>query len=290
MDGSEPSQDQTEQSSGEDEEVAEEDQADADSSNSAKRVRSLQPKYPRHNVERALRIAKAIFDQNGGRPATPHEAAAFVGSKSTKGQFGVEMASAKKYGFLETDDQGRLVLTNRARRALAPQSPTDRTSAFQEAVLAAPDISAVYNFYRGQSLPDPQFLNNALTERFKIPAEKTAEFLTIFYDDIKSAELLDESGERPRLIDIGRDEAHKPGPGKQQPAKAAKSLLTHDATCFVVQPFAAPLGGYYDSIYEPAIRQTASILCELTTRFLPPAKSWIRSGEEYRRRVFSWRS
>ena len=70
MDGSEPSQDQTEQSSGEDEEVAEEDQADADSSNSAKRVRSLQPKYPRHNVERALRIAKAIFDQNGG--GLPH--------------------------------------------------------------------------------------------------------------------------------------------------------------------------------------------------------------------------
>jgi hypothetical protein len=123
-------------------------------------------------------------------------------------------------------------------------------------VLAAPDISAVYNFYRGQSLPDPQFLNNALTERFKIPAEKTAEFLAIFYDDVKSAELLDESGERRRLLDIGRDEAHKPGPGKPQPAKVSKSLRTDGASCFVVQPFAGPLGTYYKLIYEPAIEQT----------------------------------
>jgi hypothetical protein len=32
-------------------------------------------KYPRHSVERALRIPKAILDQNAGKPVTPEEAA-----------------------------------------------------------------------------------------------------------------------------------------------------------------------------------------------------------------------
>ncbi|MDQ2984762.1 MAG: hypothetical protein M3R70_12715 [Actinomycetota bacterium] len=80
------------------------------------------------------------------------------------GAFTVELSSAKKYGFLSSD-AGKLVLQGRARKAIAPQSETDRVTALRDAVLAAPDLSAVYNFYRGESLPDEQFFINALTPR-----------------------------------------------------------------------------------------------------------------------------
>jgi hypothetical protein len=36
-------------------------------------------KFPRHSVSKSLRIAKAILEQNAGKPCTPSEAAAFVG-------------------------------------------------------------------------------------------------------------------------------------------------------------------------------------------------------------------
>ncbi|WP_211357410.1 hypothetical protein [Nocardioides rubriscoriae] len=217
----------------------------------AKKAAASVPKYPRHSVERALRIPQAIYNQNAANPATPTEAAKFLGGTGVSGAFNVEMSSAKKYGFLESED-GKLVVTDRARKAIAPQSNDDKRNALRDAILAAPEMSAVYNFYRGENLPDNQFLVNALTDRFKIPADKVPEFLDLFTESIKSAGLLDESGERPRLFDIGRDEAHKPG-GKS--AAKAKAAAVTGATCFIMQPFAAPLGGYYESIFKPAVTQ-----------------------------------
>ncbi|TWG18477.1 hypothetical protein FHU34_113823 [Micromonospora taraxaci] len=207
-------------------------------------------KFPRHAVERALRIPRAIYEQNGGRPATPREAVAFAGGTSLTGAYELEISSSKKYGFLESES-GRLALTDRARKAIAPQSENDRLGALRDAVLAAPDISTVYNYYRGENLPDRPFLVNALVDRFNIPSDKVTEFLEIFEESIKSAKLIDETGERPKLIDAGRDDAHKPPAGVAAP----RAAVAAGTTCFVMQPFSGALGGYYESIYKPAIEQ-----------------------------------
>jgi hypothetical protein len=223
----------------------------AKSKSSTARV-AQQAKYPRHSVEQALRIPKAIYEQNAGNPCTVKEAAAFTGATSVSGNFNVEVSSAKKYGFLSSDG-GKLVLEDRARKAIAPQSETDRVTALREAVLAAPDLSTVYNFYRGENLPDDQFFINALTDRFGIPTDKVAEFREVFNESIRAADLLDESGERPRLIDVGRDEAHRPVEGKA--TSSTKIEVAAGTTCFVMQPFGGTLGGYYESIFKPAIEQ-----------------------------------
>jgi hypothetical protein len=211
---------------------------------------AVTPKYPRHDVERALRIPQAIYDQNGGKPATANQAVKFAGGGSASGPWRVEISSAKKYGFLDTTDDGMILPTERARRAIAPQAENDRLKAFRDAILDAPEISEVYNHYRGENLPDEQFFVNALTERFKLPPDKIVEFLGIFNQDMRSAQLLDESGERPRLVDIGRDDG-RPKQTEQAARKAAKA----GASCFVVQPFASPFGGYFDLIFKPAIEQ-----------------------------------
>jgi len=213
------------------------------------RTKTAQAKFPRHSVERALRIPRAIYEQNAGNPATPKEAAVFTGGTAVSGPFNVEISSAKKYGFL-TSEGGKLVVTDRARKAIAPQSESDRLSAIREAILAAPEISNVYNYYRGENLPDNQFLVNALTDRFQIPSDKTGEFLPIFMESIRAAELIDENGERARLIDVGRDESHRPASGK-----STRVPVSAGTSCFVVQPFASPFGAYYESIFKPAIEQ-----------------------------------
>ena len=59
--------------------------------------------YPRHPLERALRIPRAILEQNAGRPCTPAEAAKFAGG-SFSGPFKSELASAGKYGFARRCD------------------------------------------------------------------------------------------------------------------------------------------------------------------------------------------
>lgn len=208
-------------------------------------------KFPRHSVDRALRIPKAIYDQNGGKPATLQEAVAFTGGTAVSGPFRTEVSSAKKYGFLEPADGGKVGVTDRARQAIAPQSENDRLNAIREAILAAPDISDVYNFYRGENLPDQQFFVNALTDRFGLPTDKVGEFLEIFNDAMQTAHLIDEDGERPRLVDLGRDEEHRP----RKPTAASRKPAAKGTSCFVMQPFGGHLGGYFESIYKPAIEQ-----------------------------------
>ena len=60
----------------------------------------LRAKFPRHSVVKALRIPRAILEQNAGKASTQPEAAAFVGV-GYGGPFNVEIGSAIKYGFLE---------------------------------------------------------------------------------------------------------------------------------------------------------------------------------------------
>src|SRR6266699_7155529 len=79
-------------------------------------------KYPRHSVEKALRIPKAILEQNAGKPCTTEQAAAFLGVGS-KGPFGVEIGSATKYGFLERPEKGKIQPTDLARKILRPKTP-----------------------------------------------------------------------------------------------------------------------------------------------------------------------
>jgi len=207
-------------------------------------------KFPRHDVISALRVPEALYKQNGGNPATAKEAVVFAGGTSLNGNWKLEISSSKKYGFLESRGN-QVAITDRARRAIAPQSEIDRLSALREAILLAPEVSDVYNFYRGESLPDEKFLINALVDKFGIPLDKISDFLQVFKDSLNAAELIDESGERPRLIDIGRDESHKSAAGKRPTA----GNLVPGATCFVMQPFAPPIGTYYESVFKPAIEQ-----------------------------------
>ena len=210
-----------------------------------------QVNYPRHAVENALRVPRAIYDQNAGKPTSLDDAAKFTTGGKPSGRFASEVASAKKYGFLRSDD-GKLIPEERARQAIAPQSETDRISALREAVLAAPHLSDVYDHYRGAKLPDEPFFQNALTDRFGIPSDKVSEFAQIFLESMRSAELIDESGDHARLVDAGRDEALA---GDVTSSRKAKHTAVEGTTCFVMQPFDGYLGEYYEKIFKPAIEK-----------------------------------
>lgn len=221
-----------------------------------------QARFPRHSVDRALRIPKAILEQNAGQPTTPLEAAQFLGLSSAGGPFGVEISSSKKYGFLSVAGS-KLEVTPRARRALAPENESDRVNALREAILEAPDISDVYNFYRGENVPDKPFFVNALTNRFKIPADKVTDFEHVFDESILAAELLDQTGDRARLVDIGRETTGNAV--SEAKLRTLRSKAVAGDSCFVMQPFAAPLGTYYDLVYRPAIEQCGLVAVRADT-------------------------
>lgn len=123
--------------------------------------------------------------------------------------------------------------------------------------LKAPDISTVYSHYRGENLPDMQFFDNALVDKFGIPKDKVAEFKTIFLDTLNKPKLIEEHNGKQRLLDVSGDVPATSG--SSDVLKKLGKSVTLDAgdSCFVMMPFAAPLGNYYEKVYKPAIEKAA---------------------------------
>lgn len=209
-------------------------------------------KYPRHSVKMALRIPRAILDQNAGKATSDREALEFAGL-GYNGPSRVELSSSSKYGFLERPSKGQVAPTDLAKRVLRPQNPRDEIDGLREAVLKAPDISAVYTHYRGENLPDEPFLTNALVDNFKIPAQKVSEFRTILLGTLDEAGLLEAHGDKKRVLDIATGTAYaEAGAASLKRLEKAAKPVSSD-TCFVMMPFAEPIGGYYATVYEPAV-------------------------------------
>jgi hypothetical protein len=217
--------------------------------------RSSVSNYPRHSAEAALRIPKAILDQNAGKPTTDKQAAEFLGLKTAKGPFAVEISSGIKYGLLNRPSTGKLDVTDLARQILRPKAEEDVTKGYQQAVLNAPTLSDVYLHYRGENLPDRQFFDNALEDTFKIPKDKLSEFKDVFTKSLKAAQLCEEHDGRVRILHSATDaEPLAVGDERIQKISASAGVKSTD-TCFVMMPFRPPIGGYYESVYKPAIEK-----------------------------------
>lgn len=212
-------------------------------------------KFPRHSVAKAIRIPSMLFEQNAGKACTRQEAARFFGLSSPAGPFAVEISSALKYGLLEQPESGKIQPTPLAKQILRPQSPTDVVDGYRQAILNAPDISEVYQHYRGENLPDDQFLRNTVVETYKVPAEAFSEFKQVLLESLETAELLSRHGDKIRIADAtNRDPSAPTQSDRLKKLERTTSVGAHD-TCFVMQPFAVPLGDYYEKIYKPAIEK-----------------------------------
>jgi len=220
-------------------------------------METTRAKYPRHSVERALRIPKAILDQNAGKAVTPEQAAALFGGSSSKGPFAVEISSATKYGFLEREG-GKLKLTDLARRILRPTSTDDAIKGYHEAVLRAPDISDVYKHYRGENLPDDEtFLRNTIVDTYHIPESDFPDFKRIFLESLETANLLQKHGDKTRVLDVSGEVIEPEEKSTRIRKLGAGAAVRAGETCFVMQPFAPPHGDYYEKIFKPAIEKTS---------------------------------
>ena len=221
------------------------------------RARSAKPKpkYPRHSLEKVLRIPKAILEQNAGKECTDKDAAGFVGLTTAKGPFNVEINSSIKYGLLKRPSSGKIAITDLGKKVLRPQDADGELAGLREAVLKAPDVSDVYNHYRGENLPDDQFFDNALADKFKIPQEKHQEFKAVFLETLEKAKLIEERNGKRRVIDFSK--GGEPGVDSSARLKKLGKDVTIAAgdTCFVMMPFAVPHGNYYSLVYEPAIKK-----------------------------------
>ena len=212
--------------------------------------------FPKDSLGKCLRIPQGILDQNAGNECTDREASSFAKLGWT-GLIGVEISSAIKYGLLERPSPGKVKPTDLARKIIRPQQAKDRIDGLREAVQKAPVIGDFYKRYRGENLPDKEFLVNTAVDSFKVKREKVEEFIDVFLQTLKDAELLEDvGGGKNRVLDATLPAEVGSGVGEEQIKKLSKGVTVQATdSCFVMMPFADPLGGYYATVYQPAIEK-----------------------------------
>lgn len=213
--------------------------------------------YPKQPISKILRLPQAIIDQNAGKECTPKETAQYLGIGLT-GPFHVEISSAKKYGLLESTGTSKIKPTELAKKILRPQSHDDELNGIREAVINAPVIGDVYKHYRGENLPDHKFFENTLIDTFNIPKDKVDEFTNVFTESLTYAKLFEKIGNKTRVLDVSSQNLNDTfSEGKVETKKGSSKTSTISAgdSCFVMMPFAPPLGDYYSQIFEPAINK-----------------------------------
>src|SRR5688572_11369428 len=77
--------------------------------------------YPRHTVEKALRIPKAILEQNAGKECSEADSAKYCGV-GYNGPYRLEVSSALKYGLLERTGPSQIRPTELAKKIIKPKS------------------------------------------------------------------------------------------------------------------------------------------------------------------------
>jgi hypothetical protein len=87
------------------------------------------------------------------------------------------------------------------------------------------------------------------------PKEKVDEFIEVFLETLKGAKLLEDlAGGKTRVLDATLPAEVGRGVGEEQIKKLSKGVTVQATdSCFVMMPFVEPLGGYYTTVYQPAI-------------------------------------
>lgn len=210
--------------------------------------------FPKNTLEDAIKIARAIEEQNAGNPMKPDMLAKAVGFNSTSDwRFLDLLRSANQYGLVSgTGKISPAGLTDLGRDVVSPSSPSARPRALAEAFRTVDDFRKVEDFYKGKRLPEDEFFENTLFREFSIPRERIKAFTETFTSNLNYLHAFRADRNAPGPIlesDLRPSEPEIPGPIDGQ---SGRQFLD---TCFVMMPFGHWMDTYYREIFVPAIKE-----------------------------------
>ena len=210
--------------------------------------------FPKNTLEDAIRVARAIEEQNAGNPMRPELLMKAVGFKTLADwRFSDLLRSANLYGLVTgTGKTTPVALTDIGRDIVAPSSPSARPKALRDAFRSVEDFKKVEDFYQGKKLPEDEFFENTLNREFSIPRERVKAFIETFTSNLNYLHAFrpDRTSPGPTIErDFRPSEPDLPAP--TDPGSGRQFL----DTCFVMMPFGEWMDTYYREIFVPAIRE-----------------------------------
>lgn len=159
------------------------DQAQATgSAASAKPKRERIPRpYPSLHLEKALQIALAIKENNAGNPWPPGQVAKAIGIGEKSSSLDFATRASQMYGLTSgTRAATYISLETIGREIVYAPGAEAELAARRRAFLNVDIFSKVLEYYKGNQLPELDFLSNTLSSEFGLPKAWHEEFRSIF--------------------------------------------------------------------------------------------------------------
>ena len=155
-----------------------------------KKVYLNQTDVPRHSLEEAMRVPRAISDEYGKQPTSPLDIAAALDVKPSSGGFRYLCGAAVAYGLTDGGPTvPQISLTDLGRRIVAPRKEGDDIAAMRQALLQPRVIQQFLARYDGSKLPTDRIGTNVL-ESMGVPADATARTFNLIVDEARRLGML----------------------------------------------------------------------------------------------------
>jgi predicted nucleotide-binding protein len=155
-----------------------------------------QTDVPRHTLDEALRIPRAIADNYGKEPTRPLDVAAALEIMPTSSGFRTLAGAAVAYGLTDGGPNAELIgLTDLGRRIIAPTEEGDDLTAKHEALMKPRVVREYLQKYDGSPIPAEQIGRNVL-EGMGVPTEATERTQKLIISGAAALGLLTEIGGR----------------------------------------------------------------------------------------------
>jgi hypothetical protein len=222
-----------------------------------KRLSTPKP-FPVYTLEKALSVALAIKEKNAGNPWPPTEVAKALGIAERSSSIDNFYRSSALYGLTTGTRNASYISLEKIGReiAYAPNAEQE-LYAKRQAFLNVEIFSKVLEYYKGNNLPDLQFLSNTLVNEFGVPIEFHEDFRDIFQKNC-------------RFVEIGTEwrGISTPGSLMVRTRSESPSVVSYASegnatgrSCFVIMPFSERLSerskGFFDEVFESLIKPAA---------------------------------
>lgn len=157
--------------------------------------RAVRP-FPRHTLQEALSVAKAIQDKNNGNPMKSVFLAQSLDMSPTSTNFRDITSSAFKYGLTQgTWNVDKIALTPLGNALTKPTDPKKEVKDRQEAAMKIELYKSVFEHYRNGKYPSSgdSYFKNVLEDTFKVPREYIDECIEILENNGRFASILTET-------------------------------------------------------------------------------------------------
>lgn len=207
--------------------------------------------FPSESLESALVIANSLKEYNAGNAWSSAEVGKAVKASHTGTKFWYLSAASRDHGLTTgTRHTGSIELTPLGRSLVYAASPAEERDALWKAFMAVDIYKRVYEYYKGNQLPELKYLQNTLVNTFNIPVQHHEDFVKLYKDNLaycqRNGAVSPSTGNGATIGEQVKSDGHAVIVG--EPATRTK------LTAFVAMPFSEKTGKYPPRFFEEVLR------------------------------------